>query len=139
MTHANRMLPATPDLFAPDGSEVRLLLTRPGGSMAHFRLHPGDVSKAVVHRTVEELWFILDGAGEMWRDSGTEVTVTPLTPGLCLSIPVGTRFQFRCLGDQALAAVAVTMPPWPGEGEAVFVEGPWSPTFTPAPPVTPIL
>jgi mannose-6-phosphate isomerase-like protein (cupin superfamily) len=24
--------------------------------------------------------------------------------------------------------VAVTMPPWPGEGEAVFVPGPWQPT-----------
>jgi hypothetical protein len=24
--------------------------------------------------------------------------------------------------------VAVTMPPWPGAGEAVAVEGPWAPT-----------
>jgi mannose-6-phosphate isomerase-like protein (cupin superfamily) len=54
--------------------------------------------------------------------------VVALEPGVCLTIPLGTRFQFRTLGDEPLAAVAVTMPPWPGEGEAVVVDGAWPPT-----------
>jgi hypothetical protein len=38
-------------------------------------------------------------------------------PGICVTIPAGTRFQFRTLGDAPLAAFGVTMPPWPDEGE----------------------
>ena len=40
----------------------------------------------------------------------------------------GTHFQFRSLGDEPLAVVGVTMPPWPGEDEAVVVPGAWPPT-----------
>lgn len=122
---ASQPLPEQADLRAPDGSEVRLLPRLAGGSMAHFRLAPGEVSKAVMHRTVEELWFILAGRGEMWRRQDGREEITPLAPGLGLSIPVGTRFQFRCLGEAPLEAVAVTMPPWPGEAEALPVEGRW--------------
>jgi len=49
--------------------------------------------------------------------------------GICLTIPLGTQFQFRSLGAQAIAAIGVTMPPWPGEGEAIVVEGKWKPTL----------
>lgn len=122
---ATKPLPARADVIAPDGSEVRLLLRLAGGSMAHFRLNPGEVSKAVVHRTVEELWFIIAGSGEMWRAQDGREEITALSPGLSLSIPVGTRFQFRCTGAAPLEAVAVTMPPWPGADEAVFVTGRW--------------
>jgi mannose-6-phosphate isomerase-like protein (cupin superfamily) len=128
MEFATKPLPAAADVLAPDGSEVRILLRLAGGSMAHFRLHPGEVSKAIVHRSVEELWFVLGGQGEMWRSQAGQEEVTPLSPGVSLSIPVGTRFQFRCLGDAPFEAVAVTMPPWPGAEEAVFVEGRWPPT-----------
>jgi mannose-6-phosphate isomerase-like protein (cupin superfamily) len=47
---------------------------------------------------------------------------------MCLTIPLGTRFQFRSSGDDPLSALAVTMPPWPGEGESIFVDGPWQTT-----------
>ncbi len=129
MTIATKALPDLPDVLAPDGSEVRILLSLTGGSMAHFRLRPGETSKAVVHRTVEELWYVLAGEGEMWRATEGVEEVTVLRPGTSIAIPVGTRFQFRCTGGEALAAVAVTMPPWPGEDEAVFVPGPWEPAF----------
>ena len=46
--------------------------------------------------------------------------------GTCISLPSGTRFQFRCLGHSPLEAVGVTMPPWPGEDAAEMVRGPWS-------------
>jgi mannose-6-phosphate isomerase-like protein (cupin superfamily) len=128
MSFETKMLPDRPDVLAPDGSEVRILLSRAGGSMAHFQLPPGETSVAVVHRSVEEIWYVVAGRGEMWREEANRAEVVALAPGTCLTIPVGTRFQFRCLGDAPLAAVAVTMPPWPGEGEAVFVTGPWAPT-----------
>ena len=114
-----------PLVTAPDGSEVRLLLGLQGGGMAHFRLAPGQVARAVIHRTVEEVWYITEGAGEMWRRQGDREEVTPLRPGLCLTIPAGTAFQFRAAASEPVAAVAVTMPPWPGEEEAVFVQGVW--------------
>ena len=118
-------LPLAPDVKAPDGSDVRILLQLSGGSMAHFELPPGTVSKAVVHRTVEEIWYFLAGQGEMWRKLGAKEQVVPVQPGTCVSIPVGTSFQFRALEGVSLTAVAITMPPWPGEGEAVQVAGKW--------------
>jgi mannose-6-phosphate isomerase-like protein (cupin superfamily) len=125
-----RRLPAEPDAIAPDGSAVRVLLSLGGGSMAHFELAAGETSAAVRHRTVEELWYFVGGRGEMWRRGadGREA-VDAVAAGVSLDIPLGTSFQFRALGSsEPLRAVAVTMPPWPGEGEAEMVEGHWRPT-----------
>ena len=114
-----------PTVSAPDGSQVQVLLRLQGGSMATFTLQPGQVSAAVTHRSVEELWYVIAGRGSMWRRDALREEITALEPGLCLSVPLGTAFQFRCEGDVPLVAVAVTMPPWPGEGEAVVVDGVW--------------
>jgi mannose-6-phosphate isomerase-like protein (cupin superfamily) len=118
-------LPAARDVVAPDGSDVRILLRLAGGSMAHFELAAGRTSRAVVHRSVDEIWYVLRGRGEMWRSQAGREETAPLEPGTCLSVPAGTRFQFRALGDGPLAAVAVTMPPWPGGDEAREVSGAW--------------
>jgi len=116
---------------APDGSDARPLLGLRGGTMALFELAPGQTSIAMSHETVEEIWLFLAGRGEMWRrQEGREETV-PVEPGVCITIPKGTHFQFRALGDAALSAVGVTMPPWPGEAEATRVEGKWPSTFPP--------
>lgn len=125
MSFATRSLAARADAIAPDGSEARLLANAARGSMAHFTLPPGAVSKAVAHRTVEELWFIVAGIGRMWRKLGNDEQVTDLRPGLSLSLPLGTHFQFRCDGVAPLQAVVVTMPPWPGMDEAYEVPGRW--------------
>ena len=120
---------AAPDAVAPDGSEVRVLCRVERGSMAQFALPPGAVSRAVAHHAVEELWCFIAGRGRMWRRCGGEEAVAEVGPGTSVSIPAGTHFQFRCDGaDGPLVAVGVTMPPWPGEGEAYPVEGCWPPT-----------
>ncbi|HEV8680689.1 MAG TPA: hypothetical protein VGQ90_15035, partial [Stellaceae bacterium] len=80
------------------------------------------------HRTVEEIWYITGGRGRMWRKSGVREDITEIAAGISISIPAGTHFQFRCDGNQPLDAVAVTMPPWPGDGEAYTVAGIWPPT-----------
>jgi hypothetical protein len=41
-------LPDAPDAVAPDGSDVRVLLRLGGGSMAHFELGAGRVSRALL-------------------------------------------------------------------------------------------
>jgi mannose-6-phosphate isomerase-like protein (cupin superfamily) len=128
--HTKR-LPERPDVLAPDGSDVRILLSVGGGSMAHFELGPGKTSAAVVHRTVEEIWLFLGGRGEMWRAEGDRAEVVEVAAGVCVTIPVGVRFQFRSLGGQPLTAVGATIPPWPGPGEAEPAEGPWAPTVAP--------
>lgn len=123
-----KKLPINRDVIAPDGSDVRSLLGLQGGGMAHFELAPGQTSKAVTHKTVEEIWYVISGRGEMWRKIEEYEQVVALSEGLCLTIPLGTHFQFRAFGDEPLAAVAITMPPWPGEGEARVVSGKWKPT-----------
>ena len=117
-----------PDAIAPDGSEVRLLGSLPRGSMAGFRLAPGAVSRAVAHRTVEEIWCFTAGRGRIWRKLGSREEITEVAPGVSITIPTGTQFQFRCDGSEPLEAVAVTMPPWPGTAEAYPVSGKWEPT-----------
>jgi len=115
------------NLVATDGSDVRILQALSGGALTHFTLAPGQTSTAVAHRTVEEIWCFLSGRGEMWRRQEGREEVVPVEAGVCVTIPLGTHFQFRSLGDEPLAALAATMPPWPGDGEAVVVPGPWPP------------
>ena len=121
-------LPAERTVVAPDGSDVRVLLGLAAGGMAHFELAAGQTARAVAHRSVEEIWYVIAGHGEMWRRAGEREEVTELKPGVCLTIPLGTHFQFRAAADQSVAAVAITMPPWPGPDEAVWVPGPWTPS-----------
>ena len=98
--------------------------------MAHFQIAAGEVSKAVVHRTVEEVWYVLSGRGEMWRKHEAEEAIVELRAGVCLTIPPGTQFQFRALGNEPLAVVGMTMPPWPlDREEAIFVSGKWPATL----------
>ena len=121
----SKRLPVEPDAVAPDGSEVRVLLALTRGGLAHFQLAPGQISRAVAHKTVEEIWYFVQGHGEMWLKTGEREEVVVVDAGVCVSIPAGTHFQFRALGMEPLAAVGVTMPPWPGASEAYPVEGAW--------------
>jgi mannose-6-phosphate isomerase-like protein (cupin superfamily) len=89
----------------------------------------GSTTRAVRHRTVAEIWFFLSGRGEVWRQADGREETTRVEPGMALSIPLGTDFQFRTLGNEALTFVITTVPPWPGADEAVPVVGPWHPTL----------
>ena len=128
-----KQLPTDRDAVAPDGSDVRVLLEVRGGGLAHFELAAGQTSVAVRHRSVEEIWYFLCGRGEMWRKSGDEEEVVPVSTAVCVTIPLGTSFQFRASGEESLAAIGATIPPWPGSGEALIVSGPWEPTVQPGP------
>ena len=44
---------------------------------------------------------------------------------MCIDIPPGTAFQYRCSGTAPLVCIVTAMPPWPGDDEAVIIDGPW--------------
>ncbi len=126
-------------IIAPDGSRVRLVLTEEHGatrcSVVEVTLEAGAASRPVRHKTVEEVWYVLSGRGEVWR-CPPDVSAQGEVPmgveaGDALTIPTGWAFQFRAGPDVDLRFLCVTMPPWPGMEEAVEVpEGsPWNPTL----------
>lgn len=113
------------DTLAPDGSEIRFLGVVRGGSMVHCTLPLGGVTRAISHRTVEEIWHFLSGQGQVWRRFGDIEHVSDVGPGMSLTIPLGVAFQFRTTGDEPLCFVIATMPPWPGSDEALPASGYW--------------
>jgi mannose-6-phosphate isomerase-like protein (cupin superfamily) len=125
MSFITRARNDVPDAIAPDGSEVRILANTARGSMAEFLLPPGKISIAVAHQTVEEVWFFTEGQGQLWRKNNEAEEIVQIHPGLSISIPIGTHFQFRNDGMENLKAIGTTMPPWPGPKEAYPVKGKW--------------
>ena len=115
-----------PDATAPDGSEIRLLIDgrhqATKASLCEVTLPAGQVSKPVYHRTVEEIWYILEGSGQVWRCPPTSAPETvapvPVSPGDALTIPTGWRFQFSADPEAPLRFLCFTCPPWPGDDEA---------------------
>ena len=125
MTFETKELPAKPDYLAPDGSEIRKLPDVRGGGLCHCTLPPNSTTQAVTHKTVDEIWYFIEGQGEVWRKLGKQEIPVHTQPGMCLTIPVGTHFQFRNVGSDPLRFIIATMPPWPGPDEAVKVEDYW--------------
>ena len=118
------------DVLAPDGSEIRVLVSTSRGSMVHCALRPGQVTRAVRHRSVEEVCFCTAGAGQIWRRSAAGEAVDDLAPGSAITLPLGVDFQFRATGYAPLEVVITTMPPWPTDSahEAIVVDGHWPST-----------
>ncbi len=116
-----------PDAIAPDGSEIRLLVTSArSASLVEVQLAAGAISRPIRHRTVEEIWFVLEGRGEVWQDGN----LVAIEPGSRLVIRTGAPFQFRALAGGRLRFLCFTSPPWPGphEAEAVREGGLGTPT-----------
>ena len=117
---------ASPDAIAPDGSEIRLLIDhRHAARRASFcevTLPAGQVSRPVWHQTVEEIWYILEGGGQVWRCPPTaspgSIAALAVSPGEALTIPTGWRFQFSASKEGPLRFLCYTSPPWPGQQEA---------------------
>lgn len=115
-----------PDATAPDGSEIRLLIGSAHGatraSLCEATLPGGKVSRPVWHRQVEEIWYVLEGHGQVWRCppdiDPAVVAPVPVNPGDALTIPIGWRFQFRAPPGEPLHFLCFTAPPWPGPDEA---------------------
>ena len=71
------------------------------------------------YRTVEEIWYLLEGWGQVWRSPpNAEADPVEVGPGDTLVIQAGWRFQFRAEPETELRFLCYTCPPWPGPGEA---------------------
>ena len=120
----------TPNVIAPDGSEIRFSVDASQGatksSVVEVTLAPGEVTRPVRHQTVEEIWHVLEGAGQVWRcPPGVRpetVTAVSVSTGDTLVIPTGWAFQFTADPTTPFRFLCHTTPPWPGENEAVLLE-----------------
>ncbi len=123
------MLPKAPDAKSPAGADIRFIMDGATGNMIHSTVPPGQINRATLHKTVSEFWYVLEGAGEIWRKDDTDERVTALAAGVSVDIPVGTAFQYRNTGDAPLKFICISMPPWPGDAEASHLDGAWEPNI----------
>jgi mannose-6-phosphate isomerase-like protein (cupin superfamily) len=123
-------LPEKADKKSPAGADVRFIMDGTTGGMIHSTVPPYQINKPVVHATVSEFWYVLEGHGEIWRDNGSESNVSTLVPGTSIDIPQGTSFQYRNVSGDDLKFICITMPPWPSDSEATYIKcGKWEPTI----------
>ncbi len=123
-----KLFPEQAEAKSPAGAEIRYLVDGTTGNMIHSTVPAHQVNRATVHATVSEFWYILEGHGQIWRDDGVESGIVELLPGPAIDIPVGTKFQYRNVGEAELKFICVAMPRWPGDSEASYVEGVWEAT-----------
>ncbi|NOR63367.1 MAG: cupin domain-containing protein [Rhodobacteraceae bacterium] len=122
-------LPAKPDAKSPAGADIRFIMDGTTGNMIHSTLPAGQTNRATIHKTISEFWYILEGAGEIWRKDNNEERITSLGQGVSIDIPVGTAFQYRNTGAVPMKFICISMPPWPGDAEASHLKGAWEPTI----------
>ena len=81
--------------------------------MAHFRLGPRSVGRAILHEELEEIWYCVSGSGELWLSPNGDVNEHPILLGAGISFIVhrGVSFQLRNRADVAMNFIGVTMPP----------------------------
>ncbi len=118
-------VPSKMDDRAPDGSEIRLLVSTKRASFCHCTLPPQSTSLTGVHHTIEEVWYCLHGQGQVWRKGQDHEAEVDVFPGVCLTIPPQTQFQFRSTSWEPLCFIISTMPPWPGPQEWQRVPDHW--------------
>lgn len=114
------------DYLAPDTSEIYLLSNGRHGGLCQCILPLGATSAAVSHKTVEELWYFIEGEGEVWRQDLCDNKPEEVCAGTSVVIPPQTAFQFRNTGAVPLKFIIATLPPWPGAHESVSETGFWS-------------
>jgi mannose-6-phosphate isomerase-like protein (cupin superfamily) len=78
--------------------------------MIHRSLHAGDRPTSVHPKGVRELWYVIDGYGELGPSSPASANETvPLWPGFCVSVEAGT-YQVQATGAGALQIFVLAMP-----------------------------
>ena len=89
--------------------------------MIHSTVPPYQVNKATTHATMDEFRYIWEGQCELWRDDCSLSSITTLKPGTSFDIPAKTLFQNRNTYKSELEFICITMPPWSGDSDAVFL------------------
>jgi len=108
--------------LADDGSLVRELAA-PGNaplaahSLAEIRHPAGTASREHYHRVAEEVYYVLEGAGEVRVDGQARA----IGPGDVVVISPGQRHKVAQLGRQDLVLLVTCVPAYSPE-EVVFLE-----------------
>ncbi len=96
-----------------DGSEIRVLLdaqvaAAENQSLAEALLQPGQATERHYHVRTEEIYYLLEGAGEMEVDGDRR----PVGPGDAVLIPRGARHQITATADRPLRFLCCCAPPY---------------------------
>ena len=100
-----------PAFITKDGSEIRELLAYRNSSirkqsLAEARLPPGRSTEAHRHPIAEEIYYILEGEGEMLLDG----EVRRVGPGDAIAIPPGSTHQITNVGQTVLKFLCCCSP-----------------------------
>jgi mannose-6-phosphate isomerase-like protein (cupin superfamily) len=104
-------LAEAPPFITKDGSEIRELLAHRNSairnqSLAEARLPVGAATAPHFHPRAEEIYFILEGRGQMQ----IEASVRAVAPGDAIAIPPGLRHQITNTGDVTLRLLCCCAP-----------------------------
>src|SRR5262245_46572748 len=96
-----------------DGSTIRELCGLPTGgtrlhSLAEAALEPGQATQRHYHAAAEEVYFVLEGEGELELDGERAV----VRPGDAVPIPPGSRHQITNVGAVRLRFLCTCAPPY---------------------------
>ena len=96
-----------------DGSTIRELCGLPTGgtrlqSLAEATLEPGQATQRHYHAAAEEVYFVLEGQGEMELDGQRAV----VRAGDAVPIPPGSRHQITNVGAGQLRFLCTCAPPY---------------------------
>jgi mannose-6-phosphate isomerase-like protein (cupin superfamily) len=96
-----------------DGSRIRELVAYRNSSaqfqsLAEATVEPGQQTRLHLHRTSEEIYYILSGTGEVCLGEEREV----VTPQTAVLIPAGTPHKIRNTGSVPLVFLCICSPPY---------------------------
>ena len=108
-----RSLADAESFVTADGSTIRELFGLPTGgvqhqSLAEATLAPGQATQRHYHRASEEIYFVLDGEGEMELDGERR----GVSAGDAVAIPAGSWHELRAEGDRPLRILCCCVPPY---------------------------
>jgi mannose-6-phosphate isomerase-like protein (cupin superfamily) len=103
---------ATPFITA-DGSTIRSLLDRTNApvakhSLAEATLEPGQATRRHYHRESEEIYYLIEGEGEMEIDGERR----RVAAGDAVLIPPGARHSIRNVAAEPLRLLCSCAPPY---------------------------
>jgi mannose-6-phosphate isomerase-like protein (cupin superfamily) len=84
-------------------------------SIAHAIILPGESTLPHLLKKSTELYFILDGVGEMHIDNES----APVSQGQCILIPPQARQWIRNTGRENLVFLCIVSPKWQAEDEVL--------------------
>jgi mannose-6-phosphate isomerase-like protein (cupin superfamily) len=101
-----------------------------GGGLYNCTMPTAKTFSPVAYHRVKEIWYVLEGQGEVWRKSARSEPTVDVGAGMSLTISARSAFQFRDTGTGVLRILIVKMPPWPGAQEPEKTIGVWPTTVT---------